>query len=46
MNYIEPIYKTVGTITSKMLINFYDFRNFSGETVYRFDTTEKMYVKV
>lgn len=36
MNYIKPIYKTVDTITSKLLIDFYDFRSFSGETVYRF----------
>lgn len=36
MKYIEPIYKTEECITSKMLLEFYDFRKYDGEVVYRF----------
>ena len=34
MNYINPIYKTKDTITTKALIDFHNFYKYDGEIVY------------
>ena len=36
MNYINTIHKVENTITSKLLTEFCDFRNFNGIIIYRF----------